>query len=79
MFQFCSGLKELDISNFNTENTQDMERMFWDCDSLEKIDISKLNLTNKCINSMFVFCSKNLIQMVKKQNPGLNEKPFIKY
>ena len=50
--------------------------MFWKCNSLEKLDISKFNLINKYIDSMFLFCSNYLIQMIKMQNPGLNENAF---
>ena len=43
MFAYCSSLKELNISNFNTNNVIDMERMFFECSSLEKINISNFN------------------------------------
>jgi len=35
MFYFCSSLKELDISNFNTYNVYDMSYMFFKCSSLK--------------------------------------------
>ena len=31
MFSYCSSLKELNISNFNTDNVTDMNRMFYQC------------------------------------------------
>ena len=31
MFSFCSSLKELNISNFNTNNATDMRGMFKGC------------------------------------------------
>ena len=38
MFNGCSSLKELNLSNFNTNNVIDMERMFGGCsDDLQKI------------------------------------------
>ena len=40
MFNECTSLKELDLSNFNTNNVNDFSYMFYDCSSLEKLDIS---------------------------------------
>ena len=31
MFSFCSSLKELNLSNFNTNNVTNMRYMFYEC------------------------------------------------
>ena len=37
MFSGCSSLTSLDLSNFKTENVQDMIQMFYECYSLQTI------------------------------------------
>ena len=39
MFYDCSSLKNIDLSNFNTQNVTDMSWMFSGCESLNKKDI----------------------------------------
>ena len=36
MFSRCESLTNLNLSNFNTQNVTNMERMFWGCESLKK-------------------------------------------
>ena len=36
MFSGCSSLKEINISNFNTNNVTDMSDMFSGCEKLNK-------------------------------------------
>ena len=36
MFFGCESLKNIDLSNFNTQNVTNMEGMFWVCESLKK-------------------------------------------
>ena len=59
MFDGCISLKELDLSNFNTENVETMSNMFFGCSSLKKLKISNFN-TNKVkdFSHMFNKCSK---------------------
>ena len=59
MFNSCSNLTTLDVSNFNTINVTDMNYMFSTCSSLTTLDVSNFN-TSKVTNmfSMFYFCSK---------------------
>ena len=45
MFSECL-LKELDLSNFNTNNVIDMSYMFCGCKSLRKINLSEFNTEN---------------------------------
>ena len=48
MFEECSSLKELNISNFNTNNVTDMSDMFKEC---------KLNISNFNINPLASTCA----------------------
>ena len=58
MFDLCSSLKSLDLTNFNTENVTDMYYMFSDCTTLESLDLTNFN-TAKVTNmaGMFQRCS----------------------
>ena len=49
MFCGCSSLKELNLSNFNTNNVNNMSGMFSGCSSLEELNLSNFN-TNNVIN-----------------------------
>jgi surface protein len=58
MFNGCSGLTSLNLSNFNTEKVTDMNRMFEGCSGLTELDLSKFNtenVNNMCV--MFQSCS----------------------
>lgn len=57
MFEGCSKIKSLTLSNFNTSSCTDMQDMFADCISLKTLDISNFN-TLKVTNmaGMFVGC-----------------------
>ena len=62
MFSCCS-VKELNISNFITDNVNYMNYMFGGCSKLKELDISKFNTKNVSnISQMFIHCSllKNL-------------------
>lgn len=59
MFQYCSKLKNLDVSKWNTSKVTNMEFMFLGCSALTNLDVSEWNtskVTN--MNCMFVECSK---------------------
>ena len=43
MFVWCDKLKNINLSNFNTQNVTDMKSMFSECESLKNIDISNFN------------------------------------
>ena len=77
MFNYCSSLKELNISNFNTNKVKDMENMFSDCSSLENLNIYYFNmdaLTKK--TDMFYGCKDELIIKIKEQHEYLDEEVF---
>lgn len=44
MFNGCSSLTSLNISNFNTENIQYMDEVFQRCPSLKTLDVSHFNI-----------------------------------
>ena len=44
IFEECSSLKELNISNFNTNNVTDMSDMFKGCKLLTELNISNFNI-----------------------------------
>ena len=58
MFYYCSSLKSIDLSSFNTSNVKYMASMFSGCSSLESIDLSSFVTTNvNNMSSMFGNCS----------------------
>ena len=59
MFEGCSSLKQINLSNFNTNNVTDMSYMFNGCSSLKQINLSNFN-TNNVTNMyrMFDGCEK---------------------
>ena len=58
MFNGCSSLTSLDVSNWDTSNVGSMNSMFYGCSSLASLDVSNWN-TSKVSNmgSMFNGCS----------------------
>ena len=58
MFQGCSSLTSLDVSNFSTQNVTNMQSMFQGCSSLTSLDVSNFSTQNVTkIQSMFRGCS----------------------
>ena len=57
MFNYCSNLTTLDVSNFDTSNVTDMNYMFNGCSNLTTLDLSNFN-TSKVTNmgEMFGYC-----------------------
>ena len=62
MFQGCSSLKDINLSNFNTSNVTNMSWMFNGCELLSSLpDISKWNTSNVTeMSRMFDGCKKSL-------------------
>ena len=67
MFCHCESLKELDLSNFNTDNVADMRGMFSICKSLEKINLSHFN-TNKVTDMTYMFCECSSLKEIDVSN-----------
>ena len=49
MFYNCSSLKNINLSNFKTNNVKYMIGMFNECSSLEDINLSNFNINNQLI------------------------------
>ena len=59
MFNRCSSLKSLDLSNFDTSSVISMYKMFSGCSSLNSLNLSNFNTSNtKDMEKMFSECSK---------------------
>ena len=43
MFSSCEYLTNLNLSNFNTQNVNNMYKMFYDCKSLTNLNLSNFN------------------------------------
>ena len=58
MFNNCSSLTSLDLSNFNTSSVKTMGWMFQYCSSLTSLDLSSFNTSNVTnMSTMFYECS----------------------
>ena len=69
MFEECSSLKELNISNFNTNNVTDMSDMFKGCKLLTELNISNFNINNATnMKGMLTGYSDELIMKIKEKN-----------
>ena len=59
MFNNCSSLTSLDVSNFNTSSVTYMNSMFSGCSGLTSLDVSNFNTSSVIdMNFMFRDCSK---------------------
>ena len=66
MFDGCSPLKELNLSNFNTNKVNDMSFMFSFCSSLEELNLSNFNTNNVTeINGIFNGSLEELKKKIK--------------
>ena len=54
MFYNCESLKELNLSNFNTNKVYNMGDMFYECQNLTELNISKFKI-NKETNTSNMF------------------------
>ena len=50
MFSGCSSLRELNLSNFTTENVRSMSYMFSRCSSLKELNLSNFKTENVIYN-----------------------------
>ena len=59
MFNGCSSLQSLDLSNFNTAKVTDMYMMFYDCSELQSLDLSSFNTAKVTdMRNMFYMCTQ---------------------
>ena len=77
MFSFCSSLKELNLSNFNTNNVINLNSMFYGCSSLKKINLNIFNIINEIDTSnMFYECTNELKTKIRDQYENIDETAF---
>ena len=58
MFNGCSALKSLDLTNFNTAKVTDMGNMFYGCSALKSLDLTNFNTAKVTdMGNMFYGCS----------------------
>ena len=67
MFNGCSALKSLDLTNFNTANVTDMNHMFYDCSALESLVITNFN-TENVMNMSFMFGGCSVLESLNLTN-----------
>ena len=80
MFFECSSLKEINLSNFNTNNVTNMSYMFSECSSLKDLNLSNFNTTNVTnMNYMFDRCSDELKLKIRSQYKNFHEIAFDDY
>ena len=57
MFYYCTKLKTLDVSNFNTSNVTNMDDIFYFCNSLTTLNLSNFDTSNvESMSNMFTSC-----------------------
>ena len=71
MFCGCSSLTSLNLSNFNTNNVNNMSAMFHNCSSLTSLNLSNFN-TNNVTNMSYMFSG-----IKKSCNLICNDKIFL--
>ena len=58
MFDYCSSINSINLSNFNTKNVINMNMLFSSCKKLISVDLSNFNTKNtKDMSRMFSYCS----------------------
>ena len=70
MFNFCSNLKSVDLSSFNTSNVAEMTFMFYGCENLKSVNLSGCDFSNiNSTRSMFSHCySLNSVNLASIKN-----------
>ena len=74
MFSRCSSIKELNLSNFNTNNVTNMSTMFKECSSLKDLNLSNFNTNN--VTYMFYGCSDQFKNKIRTEYKNIKAKAF---
>ena len=75
MFENCTSLVKLNLSNFQTNQVENMSYCFKNCTSLINLDISKFVIKEDCFCfEMFKNCEEELKTKILKQNKNI--KPY---
>ena len=67
LFQDCSDITEIDLSNFDSSHVTSMFRMFDNCSSLTSLNISNLN-TSKVNRMQYMFCGCSSLNYLDLSN-----------
>ena len=80
MFQECSELECLDLSNFNTLNVADMSFMFFKCDSLKYLNLLNFSMNGET-KKMLAFSPKTKCDFITNNKDLLIyiNKLYVKY
>ena len=69
--------KKLNLTNFNTNNAEDMSYMFHRCSSLKELNLTNFNTTNVTnMREMFHRCSDDLKRKIKSENKNIEDQAF---
>jgi surface protein len=69
MFSECTSLPSLNLSNFNTNNVNNMSGMFYNCSSLTFLNLCNFNTNNvKCMDWMFFGLKKGCDIIITDSN-----------
>ena len=81
MFNGCENLEKLDVSYFNTNNSESFYCMFYRCSKLKQINVSKFITTNcEKISGMFYYCSSlESINMLNWDKKNINNIDYLFY
>ena len=80
MFYGCSSLKELNLSNFSTNNVKFMSCTFFGCSSLKELNLSNFNTNNVTdMGGMFNGCPIELQRKIKAQYKNIKKEAFTLY
>ena len=78
MFCDCNKLTSLNLSNFNTNNVNDMSRMFLGCSSLTSLNLSNFNTNNVTnMSCMFDGINKKSCNLICNDEKILNEFNYL--
>ena len=78
MFNGCSALKSLDLTNFNTAKVTDMGNMFKGCSALTSLDLTNFN-TAKVVNMGFMFYDCSALTSLDLTNFNTANVEFMDY
>ena len=77
MFSRCSGLRMLNVSNFNTNNVSDMSYMFFNCLRLQDLNLDNFNTNNVMdMSNMFEYCTDEFQKKIKSKYNNLKDEAF---
>ena len=81
MFNGCSALKSLDLTNFNTAKVTDMGNMFYGCSALTSLDLTNFNTANvEFMYYMFEGCSAlKSLDLTKFNTAKVTDMSFMFY